>query len=259
MENEQKMEMDIKPVRQRKLNESQKRILTLLYVFRFGTRQQFMDSYGSPISQQAMDIKLRSLCRRGYIGRRYDSSFKIIGRPASYYLLAKGINVLKQEPERYNDAALRKLIQDRRRSNAFIEHWIGVFDVFLRCKHRYGDNLRFLGQNSLLKRDAFPHPLPDGYMFLQSDENRHCFVDSFDSTTPFYKVKKRILYYADFAENNELPTTRVFPTIVFICDTARLKQKVQTVASRRFGSSWKEISYTVLRRDELGSAHIFPT
>lgn len=246
----------IQPTHRKSLNPKQLQILYLLYKFRFGTTDLFVKSYGSKISRQYIDVRLRILCEQEYIGRKYDSTYKLQGRPASYCLLPKGVKLLKQQPDRFNPAVLRNVARDKREdvSDQFIRHSLSIFSIYNQCRRLYGDDLLFITKSNLYGRDTFPQPLPDAYLSLKDDKTKHLFLESFEETIPLFVIKKRIRYYADYAEDNDLPPTRSFPGILFICDTAKLKQQVLLYATKRFGRSWKDIKFNVYTRAELSTA-----
>lgn len=245
------------PRYRRPLNDSQLYIMRFLYAFRFGTIDSFTQSYGQKIRKQNMEKKLRNLQEQEYIGRRYDTSYKLLGRPASYYLAAKGIKILKEQSDEFKPEVLRKLARDRNRSDSFISHWLGVFDIHNRCRRQYGADLLFFAQSDIIGQDTFPRPLPDAYVALANDRNKHCFLEYFESSTQFFVTKKRIRYYAEFAEDNDLSQKELLPTFVFVCNTDELKQKVLKEATKRFENSWMEIPYVVLTKDEVETVNLF--
>ncbi len=200
-----------------------------------------------------MDIRLRILCEQQYIGRRYNSSYKLKGKPATYHVLSRGIKILRDKPAAFNVKALRNLARDKDTTvtDTFISHNLGIFEVYTKYKNRYRDDLLFITKSNLHGRDTFPQPFPDAYVSLKSDKTKHCFLESFTDTTQFFIIKKRIKYFADFAEDNDLPKTRVFPGIVFICSPDKLKEQVLAFTAKRFGNSWKEIYFAVFTRAEL--------
>lgn len=238
------------------LNPKQLHILKLLYKFRFGTVELFTQNSTPKVSRQFMNRRLYVLLEQEYIGRRYDGRDRLRGEAARYHLLSKGVGVLKADPELYDPKVLRNAGRDKSDaiSEQFMRHSLGLFEIYTAYAKRYGEDLLFATKSNLTGRDAFPQPLPDAYAALRGDESRHCFVESFESSTQFFIIKKRIKYYAEFAEDNELPKSRPLPGIVFICDDEKLKKKVEDYTRQRFIASWKKISFAVYAKDELTEA-----
>lgn len=235
-------------------------ILNLLYKFRFGTTELFVQSNESIVSKQFMNRRLRVLFEQGYIGRRYDGSYKLHGKPATYHLLSRGTKLLRDNPERYNAGVLRNIARDKKVEvgEQFIQHNLGVFGAYTRYKHHYGDDLLFATKSNLHGRDNFPKPLPDAYVALKSDKSKHCFLEYFEDSTQFFLTKKRIKYYFEFVEDNDLPKTRAFPGIVFVCESDKLKEQVAKFTTSKFISSWKKIYFEVYSVAELeGRSDLF--
>ena len=72
------------------LNSYQIRLLQTLYKFRFATTKLISDSQNSKY-ERVITARLKILLDQDYIGRNYDSSYRIKGKSASYYLRPKGI------------------------------------------------------------------------------------------------------------------------------------------------------------------------
>ncbi|HEV7454553.1 MAG TPA: replication-relaxation family protein, partial [Candidatus Saccharimonadales bacterium] len=127
------------PTHRKTLNKNQLHILYLLYKFRFGTTELFVENQNNKISRQYMNVRLRILCEQEYIGRRYDSSYKLGGKSATYHLLSKGIKLLKQRPDDFNPRVLKNIGNDRRAKDRFINHCLQVFSIYCSLKKLYGD------------------------------------------------------------------------------------------------------------------------
>ena len=116
-----------------------------------------------------MNTRLRILCEQEYIGRRYDSSYRLQAKFATVLLTAKGIEVLKAYPEHFNKQVLRNIKKDVDASDRFVRHCINIFAVFAKLKELYG-RLRVIAFTSILrvtwlveKAEGFPKPLPDAF------------------------------------------------------------------------------------------------
>src|ERR1700759_2928953 len=79
----------------RTLNNQQVEVLDWLYRFRFSTSRQIARCLGKD-KFKSVQKKLQILEKQGYIGKRYDGSYKLQGRPAEYYLTPKGARQLEQ-------------------------------------------------------------------------------------------------------------------------------------------------------------------
>jgi DNA-binding MarR family transcriptional regulator len=125
------------PVHRKTLSKKQLAILYGLYRFRFGT-DDLLANYLFNVSRQSMHDRLKVLCEKGYIGRIYNSSYKLAGRPASYHLLPKGIAVLKQLQTGIKPAVLRNIRKDSGASERFVSHCMNVFATYVAFKATCG-------------------------------------------------------------------------------------------------------------------------
>lgn len=98
-------------------------VLKLLCRFRFGTTDLFARALDLKDGRY-IHMRLDALVKREYIGKNYDSTYKIEGRPATYYLLSKAFAALKQHHKAIGKDlslnTLRNAYKDKEASNEFI-------------------------------------------------------------------------------------------------------------------------------------------
>jgi len=249
----------IEPKYRKQLNADQLHILYLLYKFRHGSNSLFVDSNTKKISRQYMNTRLSILCAQNYIGRTFDSSYRLNHQPASYHLLKDGIQVLKQREADFNPNMLRNIGKDKNAKPRTIAHNIGVFNIYNQCVRLHGDDLQFFTKSYLYGRSAFPQPLPDAYITLKHDKTKQILLESIEETTQLPVIRYRIRELVEFFEDDKWPRARPIPVILFVCDTDRLKQKIEPYAIRHFGRSFITLTYSVLTQTELaGKVTLFP-
>jgi transcriptional antiterminator Rof (Rho-off) len=78
------------------LNSKQYEILGILYLYRYATTALMADALNLK-SKIKMNERLAVLLEQEYIGRRYGPEYRLQRKHASYYLLTKGVNALKQK------------------------------------------------------------------------------------------------------------------------------------------------------------------
>ncbi len=78
----------------RKLNEGQLEVLDLLYKFRFGSNDLFALHFGKK-DRSFVFKRMNILLEQGLLGKRFDSSYRIQGKPAAYYLAPDGARMLQ--------------------------------------------------------------------------------------------------------------------------------------------------------------------
>lgn len=235
------------PSHRKALNKDQLNVLYALYKFRFGTTDLLKTTQSKSISRQYMNKRLHILCEQEYIGRRYDSSYRLQAKFAQYYLLPKGIEVLKQHPEHFNKQVLRNIKKDLDASDRFVRHSSNVFTVCMRLKELYGESsgsgFHFYTKSYMVgdKAEGFPKPLPDAFASFKSAENQktqNYLIECFDDTMPQSAMRKRIEQLVDHADNDEWTLTNTYPNVLLVCETERLEKDVRRWANVELERSW---------------------
>jgi len=239
------------PSHRKSLNQEQLKVLRSLYTFRFGTAELFAKSQGN-VTQRYMNERLRILCEQEYIGRKYDGVARLYGKPAAYYLLEKGVDILKQSPEEYNPRVLARLKAIKIKSGP-MWHYINVFRTFIRCRELYGDSIKFLTKSNLAKLTYFPKKLPDAYIIFgnkTSGEMHRAMIEYFDWSQPLSAMKRRISDLITHADSG-IWTSRVpYPEIWILCETPELEQKIRRWTAIALEKSWEDraVFYTTTKK-----------
>lgn len=235
------------PTKRKALNKDQLNILYTLYKFRFCTTDLLRTTQSKQISRQYMNTRLRILCEQEYIGRKYDSSYKLQAKFAQYYLLPKGIEILKQHPEYFNAQVLRNIKKDTSASERFVRHCINIFSVYAKLKEQYGktsdSGFYFYTKSYMVGYivDSFPKPLPDAFVSFKVSADRqvrHSVVECFDDTMPHSVMRRKIERIIDHADGGEWSLTASYPEVLLICETERLKKNVQQWAKQEYDRGW---------------------
>jgi len=231
------------PSHRKSLNQEQLKVLYALYKFRFGTEELLALNQGN-VSRRYTHERVRILCEQEYIGRRYDSSYRLFGNPATYYLLPKGIDILKQNKADFKPQVLRNIRRDIDVSKGYMWHCINVFRVYARFKDLHGDSLKFFTKSYLTTYDYFPKPLPDAYLSYRDDAKeesiRHYMLEYFDWSASLSAMKRKINIYINHADSGDWTPQSPYPAILLICTTAELEAKLRKWASVALENSWED-------------------
>ena len=146
------------PSYRKPLNPRQIKLLVTLYKFRFATSHLIASSQGTKYPQ-VINTRLKVLLDQEYIGRNYDSSYKIKGKQASYFLLSKGIRFLSSQ-EFSNAKVINALYHDKHAGEEFIQHCLNVFRLYIEIKEAYPDEFSFFSKSELYQFNHFPEVLP---------------------------------------------------------------------------------------------------
>lgn len=213
---------------ERKLNNEQLAILKLLFKFRFITRPSITKLFAS--SHPGMDVyrKLQVLEKRGLIAKRFDSSYRLLGKPAAYYLLPDGLRKLQDDKESTESKArIKAIYKDKSVSEQFIQECLDIFDVYIAMQAK-DTNLKFFTKADLSHEDYeyFPQPLPDAY--IRHRDGRQYFLQLHHEYRPFFVATRVVKQYMDYFENGVWDDTGTdFPMVLFVVDNANIQRKLR--------------------------------
>ena len=199
-------------------------VLLCLYKFRFGT-SELISRYQEVTAVRDTNKRLKGLLEQEYIGRNYDSSYRIDRRQASYYLLPKGIRLLKGYTEQQLDPkGLNLLYYNRSASEGFVNHCLSVFRLYLKIKSLYGDSMAYYTRSELAEYgdEEFPRPRPDGYLRLEDNQvaNSIFMLDILGDGIPWFTLRRRVRrYFRHYDQDTGALAHKV--TILFCCWCAR--------------------------------------
>lgn len=257
------------PKYRKRLNSSQIRVLKICFKFRFVSVDllaRYVDKDRSTIYE-----KLSVLVKQGYLTQRYDSSYKLRGKPASYHLASKGIRYLRENSE-LSDTALRNMYKSKHVTQEHVDHCLMVMQVCLALKDQTKETFNIWSRYELAIFDFFIRPLPDLYLNskqTKSGKHREYLLDIFDDHLPFWVIKKRLRAYVEHAEEVDLEDfDDQYPDILLIAPNERIEKRLlrqienitedfelYTTTSERLlsseetsGAIWKEVFEEEYRR-----------
>jgi hypothetical protein len=184
------------PKYRRPLNAHQIAILNTLYKFRFTTIALLAENQQAK-HQRVIASRLKILVDQGYIGMNYDSSYKIAGKPATYYLLPEGVRYLRYQPYT-QESALRSIYQDKRVEPHRIAHRLHVFKAYIHIKQAYPDRFKFFSKTELMHKPYVPkiHTRCISCRYSNKREllfrlprGQHELLDTSKNHSPLYKLR----------------------------------------------------------------------
>ncbi|HEX7963049.1 MAG TPA: replication-relaxation family protein [Candidatus Saccharimonadales bacterium] len=213
-------------------------VLKLLYRFRFGT---------TDLLARALELKdgryihtrLEALVGQEYVGKNYDSTYKLEGKPATYYLLPKAFAALKKQHKatgkELSGKTLRNAYKDKEASNEFIARKLAVFAIYDRLRATHGANLKFWTKDQLNfdKYAYFPKPMPDVYLTILPEgirpRERCFFLNYLDDDTPFFVHVRRLQKYIEYvqAEEWEDTTSSKLRGVLLVCESTGLLKRIR--------------------------------
>jgi hypothetical protein len=248
--------MPSNPKYRRPLNSDQVETLELLYKFRFGS-VDLIREYFNKSSRGLIFSRLKVLEEQGFIAKRFDSSYRIQGKPAAYYLLPAGARKLQETHSTEDEAVnIKSIYKDKTISETFIQHSLNIFCVYNQLKAQYGDELAFFTKTNLASYEHFPKPFPDAFTSLETKNNtQYFFVEILEDTQPFFTAVRGVKKYLDHKESGEWTITETdYPTILFICESISLQKRLQKQIAKMLNASWvDDLIFATTTKIELRS------
>ena len=181
------------PKYRRALSEHQVGLLKLIFKFRFVSVDLLAEKLGKERSTVYENLFI--LSEQGYISKQYNSSYRLLHRPAIYCLASKGIRYLLQNSQ-LSQSALRNMYKNKSISEEHINHCLLTFKVCL-ALNRQTNELNIYSKFELSSYDWFIRPLPDLYIHSKQDTY---LLDIFDANLPFFVMRRRLRAHQDFSE-----------------------------------------------------------
>jgi DNA-binding HxlR family transcriptional regulator len=234
-------------------------ILSLLYRFRFATSNNLTQALNSKRTN-TINQRLKLLLQQDYIGRKYEPSYRLLGKHASYYLLPKGISALKQIPDnKFDKTILHNIHKDKTASDQFIDYSLGIFSTYCQLKAKYGDSLHFFTKSQLAnKYDYFSEFLPSIYIRLDiNGTEKDYFLEYLQTSKPYFTVIQRLKQYIEYASNGdwEAGTESDFPKILLVCDTPSLQNRLLKRAGSILNEADEELKFYTTTSSNLETWH----
>ncbi len=207
------------------LRDTQVRILILLYRFRFVTVAQ-LAGYRN-VSPASMHESLEKLVERGLIDKRYDSSFKLQGKPARYYLAKAGIRYMRVRFG-VSERILKSYYKNPLVGDAFIDHTVALFDLYRALHNTYTGVFDIFTKAEIAPYEFFPATLPDLYLqrIEDIDDVETAYILELFDTTPFFAIKKRIREHIEHFDSGEWPD-ETYPTLLLVCPDQRTEARLE--------------------------------
>lgn len=240
----------------RSLTTQQLQILTTLYKFRYVTAELITQNLRAN-HKRVILARLKILEDQAYIAKNYDKSYKLKGRPASYYLLPKGIQVLRKQS--FSDTnALKRIYYDKNQNDVHITHRLNVFKTFIYIKWHYPKQFQFYSKTELASWKHIPKDLTDAYLkgnaLTSTEANQELdtsldyFMSYIEPSAKSWRLRNAISRYMAYAESRQWQehTGKDFPVVLLVCEDRKQQRRLQSVADNLRQESYANISFKTL-------------
>ena len=228
--------MSKNPKYRRPINKTQIHTLKLTFKFRFVTAPLLVSVFKIKKSRQSVYQTLEILLAQDYVGKLYDSSYRIMGKQARYYLRPKAVRLLSDELK-LDDGAQRAVYQNRSLSPAFVRRMLDTIKVYVSLRDNYPETFHIFARVEQGRFDYFPNPRPDLYLNRIKpikNRTREYMLDVF-TETPLFAIRKRIDAYMEHYDEGEweAATDSDYPVILVVARDSRQEKQLQRYIARK--------------------------
>lgn len=208
----------------RRLNDKQLAILHELYCYRIATSTLLANSlHASNIDD--MNKRLHRLMKSGYIGRKHEKSYRLIHRPASYYLLPDGVNAIAANSnDKYSKPVLASIKRMKEPSQRFVRTSLSLYDIRNALTASLGEAMNIFTASETAIYNYFPMKRPDLYLQYQDGSAlKQYFLIHIESNKPIYANIRRVKDYIEYGDEGEWGITNSpLPVLLLVCDRKQL-------------------------------------
>lgn len=230
----------------RPLNGQQVIVLHSLYWYRFCNSKQLTVTL-KKTNHKAIQNKLQILEAQDLIGKRYDKSYKLAGRPAEYFITPKGARALETaKPNTTNSLATKSLYKNKTVSDDYVKHCLAIRDTAIRLITIYGEQeakkLQPITKTYMAQFSDYPTWAPDLSLQYHPTKNstQHHFLDIWDGTKPFFVSVRKTRNYVTFNESGDWQEDTPFPAILAICEDSYIQKKLNRQMKRILSDAWDD-------------------
>lgn len=247
----------------RPLNSEQLDVLKLLYSYRFGT-VELATKYLGKVNSKVVQKKLKILEDQQYIAKRYDKSYKLVGRPAEYYVTPKGARTLKARQDsktklanQVTEQGIKNLYKNSSVSEDFMAHCLNILKVNLLFTELYGDKLQLFTRMQMIPFGYLPTWRPDLFLSLKQSTNskvepKRFFLDIWDGTRPFFVSVRKARSYITYFEEGDWPTDEYdLPIMLALCNNKKDETKLRRQIRKALEDSYERTIFATTTIDEF--------
>lgn len=237
---------------QRTLSTSQLDILHIIYTFRFANRT-LLSQYLQKPNNSSLYFKLQVLLKHEYIAKRYDSSYRLAGRQAEYYVLPKGLRALRDGSQvAVTDSMVSASYKDKAVADSFVAQQLTLFAIRNQLNNAH-PGIQYFTSRDIQLLDYFPKPAPAGFISLKEDGNtKRFFVEYLPARTHTRKIVGRLQQYVKYFESEAWDVTNTPPpTILYVCADTMAERGLRRYIARTTNNTEAELNFYTTTENAL--------
>ena len=217
------------------LNNNQRRILLLLYKFRFITVGLLQEYLGLKYPSTVRNT-LSTLCEQGLVACTFDKSYIKLAKSAYYYLDKAGLAIIKEDPD-IDEGVLHNYYKNKSISEETRQHTLDMVAACNAIRSSHPDDYYIFTKYEIASQDEFPEQRPDLYLKQKKTSAQYLLVLAHD--TPPFLTRKRLSQYIEHSEEEGWPDGD-YPTLLFVLKTSSHESQLLDYAAKLLDSTGLE-------------------
>ena len=159
---------------------------------------------------------------------------------------------------------LNRIYKEKRRSQAFRERCMFIFNIYLSLERLAKENkstLYFHAKVELEAHEYLPDPLPDAYIAVKQYKNiTRYFLEIISDQIPRFVLRNRIqslFEYYDFGQWQE-HTNHPFPAVLMVCPHYVIKGFLSKFIGQTLETEGSDISFYLTTKDQVEASGMKP-
>jgi hypothetical protein len=210
-----------------KISRQQIELLLKVYAFRFVTSDLLAEDLGK--DRSTVYERLSVLEQQQYIAKRYDSSYRVRMRPASYCLAPAGLRYLKQL-DGIDQATLRNYYKNKWQTEEQIDHCLYVYHIYLVLRKSYGTTWKILTKHEV-NREELIRPTPELMLKAQEADCPDYYLELAPKGIMSWILRRRINQHENWADEHD--DTR-YPHILFVAGNDNTEKRLWKLTEERY-------------------------
>lgn len=226
------------PMSNLKLTTQKKRVLMLLFKFRFVT-SHLLATYLNIRRSSTYEV-LEYLTKHDLVTKIYAPEYRINRRPAYYYLSKDGVTLVRKIMD-VEESVVHSLYKNGNASEDFIRLSLLTLNHYTTIRNHLPEGSEIFTRSEINRLKEFPKNKPDLYV-RTSDGNEAIFIIA--DTKPSYIIKKRLEEI--IAHNDSGDWDGEYPAIIFIFNDGNSMHRFLYFAHKVLESTGIDDELTIL-------------
>lgn len=217
--------LNASPKYRRPLSSKQVRVLKLVFKYRFVSVDLLAEILGR--DRSSVYENLYVLVKQEYVAKRYDRTYRLRQRPASYCLATKGVKYLRENTD-LSQKALRNMYKNKNMTDEHIDKCLLVMSIAITLQKQSANALNISTKYELTDEEFFLRPLPDLYLSRKEEKDGKRFdytLDIFEPNLPTWVLRKRLRAYQDHCDEAELDDGE-YPDVLLVASNDSTERRL---------------------------------